>query len=1214
MSDYDSQLQFDALRSGRSSAFFIPQEALPASLWNKKVLRVRCALYFMEGIRVKKRIWKSFVVYILAMSMVFTWLAAPNTAMAGMKQQGSLDTVYLTSSATYPASGDGSTKEQPVKDIEKAFDLVADGGTIVIVDNYVHQVMLSTPVDKKITIKGEKNEDRIAFLTLRYGITLRNDLKFDNIRLETTSTETDGRCFYVNGYSLTMTDSVQCFTNQNVNQKSYIYAGSPDGSKISGRRAKIDVGGGDFAGIYGYGKGRAKVADGAEITLRSNVKTDQLDSASVLNLNSEQKLLGSIQNVDQLNITSPVNVYTLLNVKNLSLYSTLTLKTENDINLNGNLDLKGSAVLDITANLHAKGRISGYAAVAATFRKQITSDVPESSGTLVLDNSQIPWEIRIDYPGGKKRWYVGEKTSESVYYIDGENGDDNHTGASEDQAFASLSKALKAAASGRAKTVLKIVGDTQVNEPLDISLPGHSISICGNRSAPAKLVFNSPATIKETEEKIEFRDLRMDFNACRDQDGIIIKGADVIFNNNLTMEGAAPNIRYESGTEYQGQQQLDIYSGSYGNVIDENKQGILMLYNSNIQGKIRGWNSITAAPDSYDSQEVNVGGEIEDADFLILTGGCDSFRVYGNIQVSELETEGGEAKLKIASGHTIVTEGFTAAVAISILPENNTIKEGIYLKADTLVKGESASDISLTDTEGYVIMVEESAGQYIGTVKAAQQLEQPENVRWDQQNKGVIKWDKVENATSYTIEILEEGKNFITVKNVEAETYDCTDYIKLKGTYQVKIRAVDNMAKFAESKQTASELLYYLPKVIKVTFAGGDRQMTEGDTIQINSTVLPDDASDDLVWKSSNASVAQVDDKGYVTAVSRGTAQITATATDGSGVSAALKVTVSKKVQQVQRIRLDQTVKDLYPGDSFVLQAEVSPQDADDKSVAWSSSNTKAVSVSSSGRVTALAEGEAIITAAARDGSGIKAACTVKVKKRTYTIQYVMNGGRNHSGNPSGFTAAPVHLKAPERSGYLFAGWYTDSGFHNRIGTLTQKQNYQLYAKWQKISLKAPKVASLKKTVGTTLSVSYTKVQGAAGYEISISTSSAFRGSDTKKWNTSAVQKTAGGLKKNTQYYTRIRAYRLDSAGKRVYGPYSAKTKGYSIKYKLNKGKNSSSNLVSYYNVSVRLSNPVRKGYRFKGWYTSKKYKKRIKTISKGKRSNYTLYAKWKKK
>lgn len=70
---------------------------------------------------------------------------------------------------------------------------------------------------------------------------------------------------------------------------------------------------------------------------------------------------------------------------------------------------------------------------------------------------------------------------------------------------------------------------------------------------------------------------------------------------------------------------------------------------------------------------------------------------------------------------------------------------------------------------------------------------------------------------------------------------------------------------------------------------------------------------------------------------------------------------------------------------------------------------------------------------------------------------------------------------------------------------------------------------------------------------------------------------------------------------------------GYKIDYKLNGGRNHKSNPSAYYKKTITLKDPIRKGYRFKGWYTNRQMKKKITGISKRSKKNYTLYAKWKK-
>ena len=113
-----------------------------------------------------------------------------------------------------------------------------------------------------------------------------------------------------------------------------------------------------------------------------------------------------------------------------------------------------------------------------------------------------------------------------------------------------------------------------------------------------------------------------------------------------------------------------------------------------------------------------------------------------------------------------------------------------------------------------------------------------------------------------------------------------------------------------------------------------------------------------------------------------------------------------------------------------------------------------------------------------------------------YTVTYQLNGGVNHSSNPTRYENGGVSLKNPSRPGYLFAGWYTDSGFKNKITQIAAgaKQNYVLYAKWEKVA-KPGKVSfsSVKNSKSKKALVKYKKVKNADGYEIVYSTNRKFK-------------------------------------------------------------------------------------------------------------------------
>lgn len=146
---------------------------------------------------------------------------------------------------------------------------------------------------------------------------------------------------------------------------------------------------------------------------------------------------------------------------------------------------------------------------------------------------------------------------------------------------------------------------------------------------------------------------------------------------------------------------------------------------------------------------------------------------------------------------------------------------------------------------------------------------------------------------------------------------------------------------------------------------------------KLTATVEPEDAENQSVtWKSSAPEVAEVNEGG-VTAVSVGTATITVTTLDGN-YSASCKVTVEIGTIYVSGITLDQSEISLTPGESSQLTATVTPPDATDASVVWSSGDESVATVDNTGKVTAVGKGETIITATTTD-HGLTATCKVTV-------------------------------------------------------------------------------------------------------------------------------------------------------------------------------------------------------------------------------------------
>ena len=193
-----------------------------------------------------------------------------------------------------------------------------------------------------------------------------------------------------------------------------------------------------------------------------------------------------------------------------------------------------------------------------------------------------------------------------------------------------------------------------------------------------------------------------------------------------------------------------------------------------------------------------------------------------------------------------------------------------------------------------------------------------------------------------------------------------------------------------------------------------------------------------------------------------------------------------------------------------------------------------------------------------------------------------------------------------QKKGYTFAGWNTQADGKGtlykenvRVNNLTKNADevVTLYAQWKK----------------TQYQITY-KLDGGKNHK-----------KNPKKYNiTSNTIKLANPSKKgyvfkgwyrDKNYKKKVTAIEKGSTGKVTLYAKWAKEK-YTITYKLNGGKNHKKNPKTYTVTSktIKLANPSRKGYVFKGWYSDKKCTKKVTSIKKGSTGKITLYAKWKKK
>ncbi len=238
---------------------------------------------------------------------------------------------------------------------------------------------------------------------------------------------------------------------------------------------------------------------------------------------------------------------------------------------------------------------------------------------------------------------------------------------------------------------------------------------------------------------------------------------------------------------------------------------------------------------------------------------------------------------------------------------------------------------------------------------------------------------RMENGEyAYYIKNITKGEEYIFKETLETNEYIFSN-LDPENQYQIKVEATN--ANGTTSKESAI-ITTVQQKVTQIILNAETLTLENGETDTLTATVLPENASNkNVIWSTTNEDIVSVNN-GTIQAVGLGTAKITAEAADGSGIKATCTVTVN---QLVTGITLNKTNITLLGGETDTLTATVLPENASNKNINWSSSNTNVATVNN-GTIQAVNFGTATITAEAADGSGIKATCTVTVQELLSTI------------------------------------------------------------------------------------------------------------------------------------------------------------------------------------------------------------------------------------
>ena len=267
-------------------------------------------------------------------------------------------------------------------------------------------------------------------------------------------------------------------------------------------------------------------------------------------------------------------------------------------------------------------------------------------------------------------------------------------------------------------------------------------------------------------------------------------------------------------------------------------------------------------------------------------------------------------------------------------------------------------------------------------------------------NRVTVKWKKAKNATSYVIYYKQSSaKKWLKLKTVSSKT---TSYVhKASKKYPLKQGVKYSYRVRAYNKTIKKYGAYSKAKTVKIPKkAAAKPTETPKPTVKPTEAPEPTAAPKPTVTPKPTATpIPKPTEAPKPTAAPQPTKAPQPTATPRPTATPA--PTATPKPVKVSGITLSQTSLTMtLKGQTASLTATVTPDNAANKNITWSSSDSSIATVNASGTVTAIANGTADITATAADGSGVSAKCSVTVKVPNNVRNITLEGGKSKTIGP----------------------------------------------------------------------------------------------------------------------------------------------------------------------------------------------------------------------
>lgn len=332
----------------------------------------------------------------------------------------------------------------------------------------------------------------------------------------------------------------------------------------------------------------------------------------------------------------------------------------------------------------------------------------------------------------------------------------------------------------------------------------------------------------------------------------------------------------------------------------------------------------------------------------------------GKATVNQIEIKTKPTKTSYYTGEKLDTDGLSIT-AVYTDGTRQTVDSGFKVESDFSTPGEKTVTVTYGDKKTTF------------KVSVKDKIIAVESIRVSPETLSLVRGES--QKLSFYITPGNATEQSITLKSSD------TSVVQVNGftVTAAKVGIATVTASSANGKTAVCQITVIAPAVSSVSVSEKNLYLTVGDTCTLSATVSPYDANEKTaMWKSSDTGVVTVDSYGNLKALAAGSAQITASAGSKSDVC---NVTVS--LPDVSGVTISKTNLYLESGQKQTLTASVSPSNASNKTITWSSDNKKVATVDVNGQITAVASGTAKITAQV---GGKQASCTVTVTTPVQSI------------------------------------------------------------------------------------------------------------------------------------------------------------------------------------------------------------------------------------